>query len=327
MQRRNRIRGMLLGVVTGDALGGPHEFRNQMPISEYTGVLRHRITLTRQYQGGLLVGNVGQITDDTEMTIALARAIVELGRYDRNRAIMTYLAWANSKCWFMGRNTRALFVGVKTAKGYEGRLASQKVEPQSRWSQSNGCLMRCSPLATLPDAAWLEAVKQDCALTNFHPICIEAVTVYTCAARELLAGATPAAASERALRHALDPAVRTAAVEGITQQGRDVTDQKGWVLHALYCAFLALNDGRPSFEDRIDRVVRLGGDTDTNGAIAGALLGAQLGERAMLVEERTSKNIEIVLACDVTKGGLARVPKYAPGQLLDLADLLAALPQ
>ena len=101
--------------------------------------------------------------------------------------------------------------------------------------------------------------------------------------------------------------------------------RKGWVLHALHCAFLALNSGRPEFQDRIDQVIRLGGDTDTNGAIAGALLGALYGARALAAEDRTGPNVEAVLAVDSLAGELPRPARYGARHLPAIAQMLAAL--
>ena len=324
--RRDRVRGMLFGVALGDALGAPHEFRNQIPLEKYIGNVEFPLIVCRRFQGGRITGRLGQITDDTEMMIALARAIVVNGGYDRGAAAAAYLAWANSRCPFMGNNTRKLFVGVKTFVGYQRRWDGLRAEPQSKWSQSNGCLMRCAPLATLPATEWGGAAALDCALTNFHPVCVDAVRAYLCAARELLAGASPAEATARAIATATEAEVIAAIATARDQEARDVNDdRKGWVVHALYCAFLALNDAAPAFQDRIDRVIRLGGDTDTNGAIAGALLGAACGEVAMRAETRTGPNLEVVLAVDPAAGGLPRPAKYAAMCLPDLADALAAL--
>lgn len=152
---RNHIRGMVLGAALGDALGAPHEFRNQVPLGRYTGRLEHPLVVVRRFQGGRLAGNVGQITDDTEMMIALADALIARGgAYDRGLAAARYLAWANSKCPFLGGNTRKLFVGVKTVAGYQGRWSALRAKPEADWSQSNGCLMRCAPLAVLPATEW-----------------------------------------------------------------------------------------------------------------------------------------------------------------------------
>jgi ADP-ribosylglycohydrolase len=177
----------------------------------------------------------------------------------------------------------------------------------------------------LPEGEWREAAAADCVLTNFHPICVNAVTVYLRAVRALLEGASPAEATAKASLEASEDDVRSAVEAGRRQRVRDVTFNKGWVLHALYCAFLALNDPRATLQDRIDRVVRLGGDTDTNAAIAGSLLGAFYGEAAMRSEDRTSVNLGTILACDTSVGPLARPERYTARHLMVLADALANL--
>jgi len=94
-------------------------------------------------------------------------------------------------------------------------------------------------------------------------------------------------------------------------------------MHALYCAFYALNSPLRGFQDRIDEIVRLGGDTDTNGAIAGALLGALYGAAEMEAEERTGPNIRTLLGVDPAAGDLPRPPRYAARRLPAIADKLA----
>lgn len=330
--RRDRMRGMLLGHALGDALGAPHEFRNQVPLERYSGRVEHPLFVTRRWQGGRKTGNLGQVTDDTEMAIALARTLVGgAPGYRAGNAVDAYLAWANSKCPFMGHNTRRLFVGVRTAKGFEGRRREARSGPPAAWSQGNGCLMRAAPLAAL--AGWMPAALSDCALTNPHPVCVCAVTAYVAAAHELLAGAGPAAATAAALLIAeswSDPAV-SAIVSVVLRAARAleprlVADElKGWVLHGLYCAFYALNLPLVSYQGRIDIIVRLGGDTDTNAAIAGALLGACLGETQMRAEERTGPNLNLMLAVVPTAGDLPRPVIYGAAQLPALADELALL--
>jgi ADP-ribosyl-[dinitrogen reductase] hydrolase len=324
--RRDRVRGMLLGEALGDALGAPHEFRNQVPIERYTGILEHPLWVVRRFQGGRLTGSVGQTTDDTELTIALAGVLAENRAYRREDAISAYLSWANAgKCRFMGYNTRKLFVGVKTIRGYLMRWDALRAQPSTAWSQSNGCLMRCSPLAVLPESEWREAATADCLLTNFHPNCLGAVLAYVRALRELLQGATPWQATTKALTETDAADVVEAIAAGRDQQVRRVDFDKGWVVHAIYCAFLALNDCRTSFQDRIDRVVRLCGDTDTNAAIAGALTGVLCGELAMRAETRTGVNLGTLLDCDVTAGPLARPERYTARRLVELANVLADL--
>jgi ADP-ribosylglycohydrolase len=189
--------------------------------------------------------------------------------------------------------------------------------------------MRAAPMAVLRD--WDAAAAQDCALTNPSPNCVAAVRAYVCAAQALLRGATPLAATDAALSHIMErggPAPVIASItEGRGRVKRDIAgkDNKGWTLHALYCAFFALGMPGSTYQDRIDTIIRFGGDTDTNAAIAGALVGAWLGETAMRAEERTAQNIAAVLACDPTAGDIPRPPKYSAKRLTKLADALASI--
>ena len=148
MAYSDRVAGMLMGLFLGDALGAPHEFRCNRKLI-YTGKLEHQAFLVTHFQGKKSL-SVGQVTDDSEMTLALLRTLLEKdGKYDRKSVISSYLEWANSGGWMLGKNTRALLKGVKTVKGYESRMKSVLILPESEISQSNGAMMRCCPLALL----------------------------------------------------------------------------------------------------------------------------------------------------------------------------------
>jgi ADP-ribosylglycohydrolase len=316
------LKGMLWGVAIGDALGAPHEFRTGTRLRDYTGVLQFPVVRQNQWQGRR-VGVVGQVSDDTEMALALARSLVDARRYDRAHAVKAYMAWANSKCPFMGNNTRALFHGVKTLRGYEGRYRKvYGAAHQDGWTQSNGCLMRCAPIAVLGAAADA-AIQVDCALTNPHPVCVDACRVYIRAALALGQGELPEDVLEGAAAWAETDVIRNVLAEA-AQPGseRDVTGgSKGWVVHALWCAFrsLAVLAEHGTFEDAIDWVVRLDGDTDTNACIAGALLGAALGYEGMVSETRTGANIGLARLADPSQGALPRPPQYRASEIDRLA--------
>lgn len=106
--------------------------------------------------------------------------------------------------------------------------------------------------------------------------------------------------------------------------------QKGWSLNALAVA-LHFGMRSASFREGVDAVIRLGGDTDTNGAIAGAVLGAVFGERRMLSDDITRKNVNRILNCKPSiEAGAARstrktTPRPAslhPKHMLELLDEL-----
>lgn len=300
----DRVRGMLAGGALGDALGAPHEFRCNRG-TPYTGRLEHPPFQTTRWQGRR-EAPVASVTDDTEMTIALLQSLLDEGGYRPDRVLPSYLQWANSGGWMMGRNIRSLMRGVRTVRGYQGR-AAQVTDGDAR--QSNGCLMRAAPLALLED----DWSTTDVNWTNPNPVCREAVRVYVGSLRRALQGHSARHIYRRALREEVQPQVREALLQAAEETPRDVTVDKGWVLHGLYAAYWCLLHYR-HLHRALDAVVQWGGDTDTNAAIAGSLLGAVVGYERLSAHPRTADNLR----------RMAEAPSdrevYSYRQLLRLAD-------
>ena len=146
---------------------------------------------------------------------------------------------------------------------------------------------------------------------------------------ELLSGKSPLDATKKALTYITAPEVIATINEAVRHSAnhekyyntRNVDGKnKGWVLNALYCGFYALNMRNTGYNTRIEWVIRKGGDTDTNGAIAGALLGAHVGYKELCYEHPTDDNIKTILSCDTETGELARPYKYSPKRLMELSQ-------
>ena len=79
---QDRYRGVLLGLACGDALGGPVEFKSRDEVAElHPGGLRDFVG------GGWLTLAPGEITDDTQMTLAIARSLAETGTLEETMAV------------------------------------------------------------------------------------------------------------------------------------------------------------------------------------------------------------------------------------------------
>lgn len=322
------VRGMALGVILGDTLGAPHEFSHSIPVSNYTGVLEFPFSHQSRHHGRRN-GVKGQATDDTEMTIALFASIVNHGwRYEPKTAAKAYITWASSAPFGMGRNTRELFAKIKKVESYSARWKKKFVDtPQVNWTQSNGCLMRASPLAIIPDVqdAVLAAIA-DCKLSNPHPVCVASCAVYVMLIHELIyrPDITYEELSTIALKQAPVGEVKDTIEQALTSLPRDVTSSKGWVLHALWCSVRAMKMSfvsGASFRTIIDWVIRLGGDTDTNGAIAGALIGARFGFTEMVSDKILATNARVAIYADPSQGELDRPKEYQSSRLLHLATI------
>src|SRR5262245_47739854 len=87
----HRALGALLGQATGDALGTTLEFESGSRIrARYPDGLREIVG------GGPFGVKPGQITDDTELALALARSLAEVHTWDADRVAARYLGWYRS---------------------------------------------------------------------------------------------------------------------------------------------------------------------------------------------------------------------------------------
>jgi ADP-ribosylglycohydrolase/fructose-1,6-bisphosphatase/inositol monophosphatase family enzyme len=311
--------GCMLGTVIGDSLGSQVEFRSARAIrADYPGGVRD-----------LGVSPVwhtlaGQPTDDTELALTLARTLVRMGRYDAEDAAASYGRWYASAPFDVGNATRRAFAPAAAAPSGKARAASSNADAHT---QSNGSLMRIAPIgiwARDPDEA-ADLASGDSALSHPHPVCRTACAAFAAAITEALSGAGRQAMMATALRIAdaagPDAAPVTAALRraagGIAPA--DYESQMCWVLIALQNAFFHLAAGTATEPALIETVSR-GGDTDTNGAIAGALLGSADGRASLPV-----RWVLPVLTCRPDRGlhpAHPRPDEYWPDDLLDLTEAL-----
>ncbi len=295
----DRIKGMLYGVCLGDALGVPFEFRFNK--KKYTGNLADNCLERKTRFGADVIFDYGQVSDDSEMTIILANHISKYD-FDKETLILEYMEWANGTNT-LGNNTRLLFKNIKTLKGYNAHYL--KMDPNN---QSNGCLMRCTPLALIDEKYW----KEECKITNPHPICIEVNNIYLSMIRYALLNKSKKSIIKLGLNKCIKKEIKTVFQDAIEKKERDIDTNKGWILHAFYCAIYSFIHFE-NYTDAMFWIMSKKGDTDTNGAIAGGLLGAYYGYDELYKEQED--NIDIMINCTTLEGNKPRPNKYKPKKL------------
>jgi len=301
----SRAQGCLLGQLAGDSLGSLVEFCDSREVSEQYSDGPRLLE-----DGGRWQTLAGQPTDDSEMALALARAIVARGNYEPEAALHAYRQWYQSGPFDIGTTTRAALVGYVMGD-----------------SQANGSLMRASPLAVfahglnLSEAA--EHARADSALTHTHPVCRDSMAAFVVAAAHAVrSGDGPDAAYEAALTWSGAAAAHPSVIEALraAREAPPVCDREhpGYVLIALQNAFFELLHAE-SLEHGIVATVRRGGDTDTNAAIAGALLGAVHGRDAVPAQWR-----RMILSCrpHPLRARHPRPMAFWPVDVLELAEEL-----
>ncbi|TKX68816.1 ADP-ribosylglycohydrolase family protein [Halorubrum sp. GN11GM_10-3_MGM] len=270
----DRARGVLLGVACGDALGRPVEFQSASAITAEHG------RLDEMKGHGTWNQPAGTITDDTEQALCIARSLVECGTFDPADIADRFVAWYDTGPFDIGGMTRRSLRRLKRGDAWDE--AGQRVWEQSREGQNagNGSVMRCAPLAVPYATDWnrlVEVSRKSSQITHADPRC-----TYGCAVLNVtVAGLLDDAATP--LRDALDcvgsdaPDDVVAALDPIARGASPGTlETTGYVVHSLQTA---LHDGltADSAEEAIVTAVNRGGDTDTIGAITGAVAGARFG--------------------------------------------------
>ncbi|MFG6083674.1 inositol monophosphatase family protein [Paracoccus litorisediminis] len=307
--RLSRAQGCLLGQLAGDALGSMVEFQSEARIAKSypQGVRELR-------DGGTWNLIAGQPTDDSEMALALARSLVAEGGFDRSRVGHAYVVWGRSGPFDIGGTTRAGLAAIEA-----GAVAW-------RDSQANGALMRVAPIGIYAVGDPVEAARLarlDAELTHPHPVCLAANAAYAAAISAGIAGASREEMVTVALAEAgkgRGASIARDVIEAARHRNvHEFQHQMGWVLIALQNAFHHLLSGLPLAE-AVAQTVSRGGDTDTNAAICGALLGACEGREAVPQQWRRA-----ILTCrPVASPGIhhPRPRTYWPDDALELAEAL-----
>ncbi|HEX6198102.1 MAG TPA: ADP-ribosylglycohydrolase family protein [Jiangellaceae bacterium] len=289
--RADRTAGALLGVHAGDALGATLEFHSWSRIRDL-----YPDGLTDIVGGGPFDWPAGHATDDTDLTRAVLLAYLEPGDDVVAVAADAMLDWLDGQWPGRVAGQRPRDIGAATSSGLE-RYRSTR-DPRAAGAgigrAGNGSLMRCIPtaLAVHDRERRIRESIEISAITHDDPRCTAACAVYNEIAATLLGGAVPADAVHAGRETAAE--LGSADVAAAIQHGQELDLRlmaatgeiplpdggAGYVLDSLTLAVAAALDRR-SFPNVLVDVIRLGNDTDTNGAIAGGLLGARDGVDAI----------------------------------------------
>lgn len=285
----DRVFGALFGQAVGDALGLGTEFMSR------TDVIRHYPDRFRRYEQIIQDEHrrrwkPGAWTDDTEQMTMILDSLLEKGAVDVcdiGRRISN---------WVFHARGEGVGMTVYAVLKHPAFLADPHAAARAVWEQSgqriaaNGGIMRTSVLGLWDFGDWqriranAEAV---CRVTHFDPRCVA-----SCVAVSLLVNALASGrAADRALfaevraiastydarvnepfERALDPDVATLQL--------DAEESIGYTMKPLAAGLWALMHGE-NFDDGLLCVIAQGGDADSNGAVAGALLGARDGLRGV----------------------------------------------
>lgn len=268
----HRFQGCLVGLAVGDALGGPVEGWRTAEIAARYG------RLTEMVGGGWLGLRPGQTTDDTAMMLCIARSIVALRRFEPEDVASRFLDWLKGRPKDVGNITYHALMELRRGAPWKraGLLAHEAL---GGMSAGNGSIMRCAPIALLHYRDYRSLIRDSVyssIITHFDQRASWGAAALNLAIARLLTD------GKEGLLEAVAPRVDQPEVRQVLMHVLHLKEvpTSGYVLDTLQAAFWAfLATG--SFEEALVAAVNLGGDTDTIGAVCGALAGACYGLSAI----------------------------------------------
>lgn len=273
----------IIGFAIGDALGVPLEFKIreeliQNPIINMIGYGSHKVPK-------------GCWSDDTSMTLATMKSIIDNKNINTNDMADKFLKWfrnaeytATGQTFDIGRTT------LQALAKYELRLdKASNCGEDNELSNGNGSLMRMLPIVyycfsrDLKDNEIIEIVSNVSSITHKHEISILGCYIYVVFAIELLKSKNLKEAYKtvrklnytRFSNHARDKYNRILKKD-INKYKLEEIKSTGYIVDTLEAVIWVLLNTK-NYNEAVIGAVNLGDDTDTVGACTGGLAGIYYG--------------------------------------------------
>ena len=256
----NKIYDAVMGLIVGDALGVPVEFKasDTFHVDDMIGY-------------GTYNQPPGTWSDDSSLTLATMESIIRKGKIDPADIMLNFSRWLNNaeftpygEVFDVGGTTEAAI------RRFQNGIEPLKCGLNHYKHNGNGSLMRILPLALFPSS--MNDINEISSLTHAHEISKRACRLYVGTAEQLLKG--------RPISYCLDYSgiwvKEFDRIPKIYKLNRDEIKSTGYVVDTLEAALWCVYH-TSSYRDCVLTAVNLGGDTDTIAAVAGGLAGIIYG--------------------------------------------------
>ena len=318
LTKKERVLGSLYGMATGDSLGVPSSFMTPDYIEKTWGWIDTFYPAEKGhiYHDGL---KAGEYTDDTEQALALMNSFIRNKKVVPMDVVKEILGWADRV-----KDKYASPLGPSTERALKAIRAGEDITQSGKYGNTNGAAMRISPVGIihgLRDSSCEEMVRdvyQTCLPTHNTTVC-------TSSAAAVAWGVALCIKGEKDIEKIVRETMRAAEIGkkyGYSIVSPSISKRIEFVYELVKKAespkeamkdnyeyfgggdlaaesvpvaigLFALGEGDPKKVN--EYCVNLGGDCDTNAAMAGAMAGAYSGVDAVPKDWReTIKNVNHV---------------------------------
>ncbi len=247
--------GCLYGLAIGDALGMPYEFINET--HEY---------ITEMNKSSRFNLKAGTWTDDTSLTLCLADSILELEKYDETNNLLKYSNWY--KNGYLSCESYSFGIGKATKNALEAFIKNNSIINGNETTLGNGVVMRITSLIMLSlnnnIKEIAELCKRETMITHNNNECIIQSARFGLVLYYIL--------------H--DNICKIKQVSKNILLPTWIQQHDGKAITTIDNAFHAILENH-DFKNSLIYAVNIPGDSDTVGAITGAIAGALYGYSAI----------------------------------------------
>ena len=297
---RDKIKGCLIGVAAGDALGMPSSMMSPEEINESFGIIDNFLPAPEDHliHHGMVAG---EVTDDTQQTLALADSIIETGKVDPLNIAEHLIKWGEDMGIF-----NSDLAGPSTLRALSMIRNGKSIENSGKVGDTNGACMRIASIGIYGNGDMnrtLDAVANACKATHNTNIAIAGASAIAIVIGKALNGEKDI---DILIQHAKE-AVSLGMKRGNIWYSASIEKRIDWVMdliekseskeQAMLDIYRYIGAGVQISEtvptclgiiklakgDPVETVkiaANLGGDCDTIGAIAGSMAGAIGGAQA-----------------------------------------------
>ncbi|NJO79058.1 MAG: ADP-ribosylglycohydrolase family protein [Cyanobacteria bacterium RM1_2_2] len=281
--KSEQIKGGLVGLLVGDALGVPYEFHSPEAIPPLEAIeFTPPAGFHRTYPGI----PAGTWSDDGAQALCLLASLLACDSLNLKDLSQRFLNWYENG--YMAVENHVFDVGNQTSRALNAIRAGMpplEAGMLGKNAKGNGSLMRVLPLVLWhrgTDAELVEAAHLQSRVTHGQITCQVCCALYCLWAKRILEQvANPWQAAVSTLRqlYLSDLLYAVDLEETIRPDQPPHGTGTGYVVDCLHSARLALEAG--SYEQVVKAAVALGNDTDTTACVAGGLAGLRDGIEAI----------------------------------------------
>ena len=283
--RVERLEGGLIGLLVGDALGVPYEFRapERIPAPELIDY-DPPPGFDRAHKGT----PPATWSDDGAQALCLLDSLLVCDRFDAEDFARRLLRWADEG--YLAVDGRVFDIGITTSTALANIRAGVPAlgaGPTAEHALGNGSLMRALPLALWnhgTDAELAADAAAQSRVTHGHPRAQVCGALYCLWARRILdETADPWGETVAALRTLYPEGTAERAELELNIRPDDAPHGlgRGYVVDSLRSARLVQRAGAGDYAAVVRAAVALGHDTDTTACIAGGIAGLREGVAAI----------------------------------------------